>query len=118
MPLQVDFFSKRYGLRSLVAQTCWDLLYNTHALRKDHLEVEVFARFLEEFYDPDDLLFFLYVRNVIQKVRPPPLTLTQCSHSAALIPHSAPDPRPRTPAGDWHQLSQPMDRAGSRAGAG
>ena len=64
----VDHFSKRYGLRALVDQTSWDILYNMHALRKDHLEVEVFARFLEEFYDPDDLLFFLYVRSVIQKL--------------------------------------------------
>lgn len=63
----VDFVSKRYGLRSLVDQSCWDLLYNLHKLRKEHLEVEVFARFVEEMYDPDDLLFFLYVRSVVQK---------------------------------------------------
>jgi len=37
----------RYGLRSLVEQMCWDLLYNVHTLRKDNLEVEIFARFLE-----------------------------------------------------------------------
>lgn len=64
----VDSFSKRFGLRSLVDQNCWDMLFNVHALRKQHLEVEVFARFLEEFYDPDDLLFFLYVRSVVQKM--------------------------------------------------
>ncbi len=29
--------------------------------------MEIFARFLEEYYDPDDLLFFLYVRSVTQK---------------------------------------------------
>eukprot|EP00949_MAST-11_sp_MAST-11-sp1_P003996 g3996.t1 len=63
----VDFLSKRFGLRSLVDQNAWDVLYNVHALRKDHLEVEVFARFLEEYYDADDLLFFLYVRSVVQK---------------------------------------------------
>lgn len=108
-----EYFSKRYGLRGLIDQMCWDLLYNTHTLRKvryrplqtavsllsialcyklpsiavfthcgsmcavclfccffrlqEHLEVEVFARFLEEYYDPDDLLFFLYVRSVTQK---------------------------------------------------
>ena len=28
----------------------------------------MFARFLQEFYDHDDLLFFLYVRSVIAKV--------------------------------------------------
>lgn len=43
----VDFCSKRYGLRSLVDQTCWDLLYNVHALRKQEREVEIFARMLE-----------------------------------------------------------------------
>jgi len=63
----VDFFSKRYGLRNLVDQTCWDMLLNIDIKRKNLLEVEIFARFLEEFYDPDDLLFFLYVRSVIQK---------------------------------------------------
>jgi hypothetical protein len=63
----VEFFTKRFGLRSLVDQQCWDLLYNTHKLRRDHLDVEVFARFVEEAYDPDDLLFFLYVRSVVQK---------------------------------------------------
>jgi hypothetical protein len=63
----MDFFVKKYGLKSLVDQTCWDLLYNLHALRKDHLEAEVFGRFLEETYDPDDMLFFLYVRSVVQR---------------------------------------------------
>ena len=63
----VDFFSKRYGLRSLIDQTCWDLLASVGALRRSHMEVEVFARFLEESFDPDDLLFFLYVRSVVQK---------------------------------------------------
>lgn len=63
----VDFFSKRYGLRSLIDQTAWDLLANVHAARREHLEVETFARFLEAYYDPDDLLFYLYVRSVVQK---------------------------------------------------
>lgn len=30
--------------------------------------MQVFGRFLQEFYDHDDLLFFLYVRSVIAKV--------------------------------------------------
>jgi hypothetical protein len=60
--------SMRSGLRSLVDQNCWDLLYNTHVYRRDYLEVEVFARFLQEFYDHDDLLFFLYVRSVVSKL--------------------------------------------------
>ena len=50
------------GLKRLVDQACIDLLYNVHSFRKDYLEYEIFARFLSEFYDHDDLLFFLYVR--------------------------------------------------------
>lgn len=43
----IEFFSKRYGLRQLVDQTCWDLLYNVHLLRDEFPEIEVFAKFLE-----------------------------------------------------------------------
>ena len=57
----------KVGLRTLVDQTCWDLLYNSHIYRRDYLEVEMFCRFLQEFYDHDDLLFFLYVRSVVAK---------------------------------------------------
>eukprot|EP01038_Epipyxis_sp_PR26KG_P010908 gene10908-14646_t len=56
------------GLKSLLDQTGWDLLYSTHIYRKDYLECELFGRFLSEFYDHDDLLFFLYVRSVIANV--------------------------------------------------
>lgn len=63
----VKRLSTRVGLRSLVDQTCWDLLYNSHVYRRDYLEVEMFCRFLQEFYDHDDLLFFLYVRSVVAK---------------------------------------------------
>lgn len=57
----------KVGLKTLVDQTCWDLLYSTHVYRQDYLELEIFARFLQEFYDHDDLLFYLYVRSVICK---------------------------------------------------
>jgi hypothetical protein len=40
----VEFFSKRYGLRSLIDQTCWELLSNVHAMRREVLEVEVRRR--------------------------------------------------------------------------
>jgi hypothetical protein len=53
------------GLRHIIEQNCWDLVYNVDRLRIDYLEVEIFGRFLQEFYDQDDLLFFLYVRSVI-----------------------------------------------------
>ena len=63
----VDYMSKQYGLKTLVDQQCWDLLYNLHALRRESREIEIFARFLEEYYDPDDLLFFLYVRARVEE---------------------------------------------------
>jgi hypothetical protein len=63
----VKRMSMKLGLRSIVEQTCWDLLYNANTYRRDYLEVEIFCRFLQEFYDHDDLLFFLYVRSVIAK---------------------------------------------------
>lgn len=56
------------GLKQLLDQTCWDLLYSLDQYRKDYLECELFARFLSELYDADDLLFYLYVRSVIAKV--------------------------------------------------
>lgn len=51
-------------LKGLVDQTGWDLLLNVDIYRQEYLEVEIFARFLQEFYDNDDLLFYLYVRSV------------------------------------------------------
>ena len=56
------------GLKKVVDQTCWDLLANVDKYRKDYLEVEVFARFLTEFYDYQDFIFFLYVRSVVANV--------------------------------------------------
>lgn len=53
------------GLTPLVDQNCWDILFNVHVNREESLEVEIFARFLQEFYDKMDLLFFLFVRSVI-----------------------------------------------------
>ena len=55
------------GLKNLVDQTCWDLLYNALRYRAEITEVEIFLRFLQEFYDQNDLLFFLYVRAVVAR---------------------------------------------------
>jgi hypothetical protein len=55
------------GLKPIVDQFCWDLLYNAHIYRRDFLEMEIFMRFVQEFYDNDDLLFFLYARSVVAK---------------------------------------------------
>ncbi|KAJ4458807.1 hypothetical protein PAPYR_5324 [Paratrimastix pyriformis] len=44
--LLMRHFSKRYGIRSLVEQSCWDLLANVEAHRAGSLEAELFGRFL------------------------------------------------------------------------
>mmetsp|Transcript_903 Transcript_903/g.1002 ORF Transcript_903/g.1002 Transcript_903/m.1002 type:complete len:671 (+) Transcript_903:384-2396(+) len=64
----MDHISKRYGLRQIVDQMCWDLVYNVHAYRRQKLVIEVFARFLEEYYDCEDLYFFLHVKSVVDDV--------------------------------------------------
>ena len=56
------------GLKSLTDQLCWDMLYTLHCNREEYLEAEIFARFLQEFYDRMDLLFFLYVRSVLSDI--------------------------------------------------
>ena len=55
------------GLKPIVDQFAWDLLWNAHQYRRDYLDIEIFMRFLQEIYDNDDLLFFLYARSVISK---------------------------------------------------
>lgn len=56
------------GLRTICDQSCWDLLFNITIFRRDSLEVELFCRFLQEYYDRDELLFFLYVKSIIGRV--------------------------------------------------
>jgi hypothetical protein len=61
------FLERKYGVGGVAAQHCWDLLYTAHTLRREVLAVETFARFMEESYDADDLLFYLYARSTVQK---------------------------------------------------
>mmetsp|Transcript_20126 Transcript_20126/g.42131 ORF Transcript_20126/g.42131 Transcript_20126/m.42131 type:complete len:483 (-) Transcript_20126:84-1532(-) len=67
----VDLLSKKFGLKSIVEQTVWDLIYSCDDLRaKDDPvpDIEVFCRFLEEYYDSDELLYYCYVRSLTQSV--------------------------------------------------
>ena len=63
----VEFFFKRFGMRNLVEQNCWELILNVAVMRRESLAMELFSRFMMERYDADDLLFFLYVRYTVQK---------------------------------------------------
>ena len=53
----IDLFSKKYGLKSLVESTTWDLLYSCDCLRNKGLcpDVDVFCLFIEMHYDADEV---------------------------------------------------------------
>jgi hypothetical protein len=59
-----ECFCKKYGLRCIVDQSLWDLVYSTQVCRDQYPQCDMFAKFLEESYDTNDLLFFLYVRSL------------------------------------------------------
>ncbi len=64
----VEYVKKRYGLPAIIEQSCIDILHNVTRMRRESADCDTFARFLEEYYDADELLFYLYVRSVAQKV--------------------------------------------------
>eukprot|EP00904_Undaria_pinnatifida_P001234 jgi/Undpi1/11110/HiC_scaffold_30.g13408.m1 len=49
----------RHGVMHMVRSVCLDLVCNVQFYRSQNPEVEVFARFLEEFYGCKELAFFL-----------------------------------------------------------
>jgi hypothetical protein len=48
-----------WGLSVFVWLWAWQLVLNCEVYRKESVAVETFARFLQEAYDADDLLFLL-----------------------------------------------------------
>lgn len=58
----VEWMAQRYGVRGLVNQVCRDLYYSTQLYRPYSLEVDMFARFLGEYYTAEELSFHLYSR--------------------------------------------------------
>jgi len=61
-----DHISHQFGLKHIVMQTCWDLVFNLEVHRESYPTAELFSKFLGELYGSDDLLFFLYMRNLFQ----------------------------------------------------
>lgn len=54
------------GISSVLDQQCFFLLYNIEHYRHQHIYIELFARFLEEYYTAEDLSFFLFIRKTVQ----------------------------------------------------
>jgi hypothetical protein len=36
--------------------------------RKEHIEADIFCKFLSEDYDTKDIIFFLYIRSLMEKM--------------------------------------------------
>lgn len=63
-----DFVSKRYGLKALLSNYCWGMISSVELMRTQSDSIEIFGKFLEESYDSVDLLFYLFLRSVINRV--------------------------------------------------
>lgn len=63
----LNFILNKYNKKSLTDRHGLDLLITVDYYRYYSKDVEIFAKFLDETYDTDDLIFFLFVRSCIEK---------------------------------------------------
>jgi hypothetical protein len=64
--------ARRYGVKSLAEKAAWELMCNAEAARSAgaHTSVDLFCAFCNRGYDDEELMFFLYVRQVRGARRP------------------------------------------------
>ena len=59
-----QFYQDKLGLRSLVEFTILDLVSNALLYRQESMEVDIFVRFIENFFDPaSDYEFYIFLRR-------------------------------------------------------
>lgn len=63
-----EFCKHRYGLKQVVSNNCWGFVSSVELLRGQHIGIDTLGRFLDESFDAIDLLFFLSLRQAIEKV--------------------------------------------------
>jgi hypothetical protein len=63
----VEFLTNKFVKKPIIDQHALDLLLSLDYFRSKHKEIEIFSKFLNEEYDSDDLIFFLFVRSCIEK---------------------------------------------------
>ncbi len=63
----VEFLTNKYIKKPMIDQHSLDLLLSVDYFKKTNREVEIFSKFLNEEYDTEDLIFFLFVRSCIEK---------------------------------------------------
>eukprot|EP00727_Mastigamoeba_balamuthi_P002759 m51a1_g12480 hypothetical protein (537) ;mRNA; f:172-2641 len=65
-PLFVEeFFRKKYGIRKLVVQSCWDFACALESCRRRHIWADIFARMLDGTYSSDTVRFFVVARQIV-----------------------------------------------------
>ena len=63
----LEFLDNKYIKKPSVDQHSLDLILSTDFFKSRDIIVSIFAKFLNEELDPDDLEFYLYVRSCIEK---------------------------------------------------
>lgn len=63
----LDFLIKKYIKKSLIDKNAIDLLISLDFYKESNKDVEIFSKFMNEVYDLDDLIFYLFVRSCIEK---------------------------------------------------
>ena len=63
----LDFFINKYVKKSIIDRHSLDLLISIDYFKDLSIDVEIFSKFLDETYDTDDLILFLFVRSCIEK---------------------------------------------------
>lgn len=67
----LDYLIRKHGgapgQMRLINQSAWNLIYTVEKFRAEFAQVKIFGLFLNETYEPRDLLFFLYARRAISR---------------------------------------------------
>lgn len=62
-----DYFVNKYVKKAIIDQQALNLLLSIEYFKEANKDIEIFAKLLNEEYDNDDLVFFLFVRSCIEK---------------------------------------------------
>lgn len=62
-----DYFVNKYVKKAIIDQQALNLLLSIEYFKNTNKDIEIFAKLLNEEYDNDDLVFFLFVRSCIEK---------------------------------------------------
>ena len=62
-----EFFTNKFIKKPLIDQHSLDILLSVDYYKKKDLSINIFAKFLNEEYESDDLEFYLYVRSCLEK---------------------------------------------------